>query len=280
MSLKDILTIIISAEADAPAIAMAEQLAAAHDAHLAAAFLTALPDEPLAYEPTVVAGVWAELLARARSQAAAERARVDARLLQSGRPVEMRTAEALARDLGRVAAVHARYADLAVLTRPAAGESADMRSDLIEGVLFHAGRPALIVPPDWSGGSIGRNIVIAWDASREATRAVADARPFLEKCAKATILTIDAKPKAFGHGEAPGANIAAHLSRLGIAVTVRNADSLSRPIGKAIIEETTTLVGDLLVMGAYRHSRLQERLFGGATRELLEHARIPLLLAH
>jgi nucleotide-binding universal stress UspA family protein len=280
MGLKDILTIVISASADAPAIAMAEQLAKAHDSHLSAAFLTALPDEPLAYEPTVVAGVWAELLARARSQTAAERARLDARFALSGRPVEIRTAEALARDLGRVAAVHARYSDLAVMTRPSPGESADMRSELIEGVLFHAGRPTLIAPPDWSGGEFGRNVVIAWDASREATRAVADARPFLEKCQKVTILTIDAKPKAFGHGEAPGANIAAHLSRLGIAVTVRNADSMGRSVGKAIIDETSSLVGDLLVMGAYRHSRLQERLFGGATRELLEHAKVPILLAH
>jgi nucleotide-binding universal stress UspA family protein len=280
MGLTDILTIVIGADADQPAIAMAEHLAQAHDAHLAAAFLTALPDEPLAYEPTVVAGVWAELLARARGQAEADRTRVEWRLKQAGRPVEIRMAEALSRDLGRVAAVHARYADLAVLTRPTAGDNADMRNELIEGVLFHAGRPVLIAPQEWAGGAIGRNIVIAWDASREATRAVADARPFLEKCQKATILTIDAKPKAFGHGEAPGANIAAHLSRLGISVTVRNADSMGRTIGKAMMDETIGLVGDLLVMGAYRHSRLQERLFGGATRELLEHAKVPVLLSH
>src|SRR6185312_7258878 len=115
MSWKDILVIVSDATADEPAMALGEALAKQCDAHLAAAFLTALPDEPLAYEPTVVAGVWAELLGRARSEAESERKKVETRLKAVGRECELRTAEALSRDLGRVAAVHARYADVAVL---------------------------------------------------------------------------------------------------------------------------------------------------------------------
>src|SRR6185369_14212232 len=99
MSWKDILVIVSDATADEPAMALGEALAKQSNAHLAAAFLTPLPDEPLAYEPTVVAGVWAELLGRARSDAEAERRKVEARLQRSGVPCELRSAEALSRDL-------------------------------------------------------------------------------------------------------------------------------------------------------------------------------------
>lgn len=281
MSWKDVLVIVSEAEGDEPALALGEALAKqCSDCHLAAAFLTPLPDEPLAYEPTVVAGVWAELLGRARQEAESERKKVEARLGQSGKPFELRTAEALSRDLGRVAAVHARYADVAVMTRPSDGPGADLREEVIEGVLFHSGRPALIVPPGWTGSAIGKRIVVAWDASREATRALSEADDILEFAEAVTVLTVDAKPKMFGHGDQPGANIAAHLTRRGLPAEVRNVDSMGRSASLAILDEATALGADLVVMGGYAHSRLRELVFGGATRELLRTATVPLLMAH
>lgn len=279
MGFKDILALVLNAEEDEAAIAAAEALAERFDAHLAATFLTALPDEPLAYEPSVVAGVWAELLTRARVAATAERAKVEQRLAGLVRRCELRTAEALARDLGRVAAVHARYADLAVLRRPDS-DGRDPRHEVAEGVLFHSGRPALIVPPGWAGGSIGRRPIIAWDASREATRALSDAQPLMAGAEHVTVLTIDARPKAFGHGDIPGANIAAHLNRRGLATTVVNVDGLGRPAAEVIAQQAQDLGADLIVMGAYGTARLRELLFGGATRDLLETATSPLFMAH
>jgi nucleotide-binding universal stress UspA family protein len=279
MSLKDILAIVLDADADEPAIAMAQHLASKEGAHLSAAFLTALPDEPLAYEPTVVAGVWAELLNRARAQAGEQREKVEARLRASGLKYELRTVEALGRDLGRVAAVHARYSDLAVMARPRDEEGSGLRLDMIEGVLFHSGRPVLVAPPDWNG-ALGKTVAIAWDASREATRALAEARPFLAACAQAVVLTVDAKPKAFGHGDQPGLNIAAHLERRGVKVRVDNLDSGGRSVSEALCDAAVNAGADLMVMGAYAHSRLREMVFGGATRDLLETAPVPLLMAH
>lgn len=281
MSWKDILVIVSDAEADEPALALGEALAnQCTDCHLAAAFLTPLPDEPLAYEPTVVAGVWAELLGRARQEAEAERKRVEARLSRSAKSYDLRNAEALSRDLGRVAAVHARYADVAIMTRPSEGVGAELREEIIEGVLFHSGRPALVVPPGWSGTGIGKRVVVAWDASREATRALSEADDILEFAEAVTVLTVDAKPKMFGHGDQPGANITAHLSRRGLPAEVRNVDSMGRSASLAILEEATALGADLVVMGGYAHSRLRELVFGGATRELLRTATVPLLMAH
>lgn len=280
MSWKDVLAIVSDAEADSAAIALAETTANLFDAHLACAYLTALPDEPLAYEPTVVAGVWAEMLGRARAEAEAGRKKVETKLNALERPCEMRGAEALARDLGRVAAVHARYADVAVMTRPPEDSAVDGREEVIEGVLFYSGRPVLIAPPGWTGDTIGKRVVVAWDASREATRALSEARPFLERADEAIVVTVDAKPKMFGHGDQPGLNIAAHLSRRGLSTKVRNADSLGRAPSQVLLEECQALQADLLVMGAYAHSRLREMVFGGATRDLLRAANIPILMAH
>ena len=280
MSWKDILVVAAEAEGDAPALALAQAVAQQHGAHLCAAFLTALPDEPLAYEPTVVAGVWAELLGRARSDAEAERRKVAQRLEAMGRPCDLLTAEALSRDLGRVAAVHARYADLTVLTRPVEGVGGDLREEVIEGVLFHSGRPALVAPPGWNGTSIGKRVLVAWDASREATRALSEADPLLDKAEQVIVLTVDAKPKMFGHGDQPGANIAAHLKRRGCKAEVRNVDGMGRTAAQAIMAEAASLGADVVVMGGYAHSRLRQWVFGGATRDLLRAATLPLLLAH
>ncbi len=276
MTIKDILAIVMDADGGETAISVGEALRTKAGAHLACAFLTALPDEPLAYEPTVVAGVWAELLGRARAESEAARAAVEHRL---GAGVELRTAEALARDLGRVAAVHARYADLVVLTRPTES-GGELAEEVIEGVLFHSGRPALIVPPDWRGAAPGARVAIAWDASREATRAVSEAAALMDGADRVAVITVDAKPRLFGHGDQPGQNIAAHLARRGYDVEVRNVDSMGRPVSDAIIGEAQAFGADLLVLGAYGHSRLRERMFGGATRDLMRGCPLPMLMAH
>lgn len=281
MSWKDILVIVADAEADESAIALGEAVASqCGDCSLAAAFLTPLPDEPLAYEPTVVAGVWAELLGRARQEAQAERAKVEVRLKKAGRPFELRDAEALSRDLGRVAAVHARYADVAIMARPADGPGSELREEIIEGVLFHSGRPALIAPPGWKGDSVGKRVVVAWDASREATRALSEAQAILSGADQVTVVTVDAKPKMFGHGDQPGTQIAAHLSRRRLKTEVRNVDGMGRAPALAILEEAAALNADLVVMGGYAHSRLRDLVFGGATKDMLRAATVPVLLAH
>jgi nucleotide-binding universal stress UspA family protein len=280
MSWKDVLAIVAEAEMDEPALALAGALAQRFDASLAAAFLTPLPDEPLAYEPTVVAGVWAELLGRARAQAETERLKFVERLKQLDRPCDLRVAEALSRDLGRVAAVHARYADISVIARPLEGAVGDVREELIEGILFHAGRAVIVAPPEWKAGTLGKRIIVAWDASREATRALAESQPLMDGAEKIVVITIDAKPRTFGHGDLPGANIAAHLHRRGLNVEVRNVDGLGRSAAETILEQARVESADLVVMGGYAHSRLREMVFGGATRDLLRTSTVPLLMAH
>lgn len=281
MSFKDILAFVVSLEADEPALAAALSLAQRFDACLSAVQLTPLPEEPLAYDPTVVAGIWAQLLGAAREEAQREYQRLQSRIQSAPGHHQARSAEAYQRELGRIAAVHARYADLAVMSRPHHEILRSVRLEMIEGVLLHSGRPTLIIPPDWPPAQpIGQRPLIAWDASREATRALADAADFLGSCAEAVVVTVDARPKTFGHGPNPGANIAAHLERRGIDVVVHNLVSDSESTAGALLAAARENGADLIIMGAYGQSRLMELMFGGATREVLIHAQIPLLLAH
>jgi len=147
-------------------------------------------------------------------------------------------------------------------------------------VLFYSGRPVLVVPPDWATGPIGKRPLLAWDASREATRALSEADWLIQDSENVTVLTIDAKSKAFGHGAQPGENIAAHLRRRGLNATVVNVAAGGRTPGQTLQEEGAKIGADLMIMGGYHHARLREMVFGGATREMLSIAKVPLLLAH
>jgi nucleotide-binding universal stress UspA family protein len=176
--------------------------------------------------------------------------------------------------------VYARYADLPIMTRPTQEDAHDARLDLIEGVLFHSGRPVLVMPPGWNGQSIGKRALLAWDASREATRALSEADWLIEGAEQVTVVTIDAKPKTFGHSEAPGALIAAHLKRRGLPVEIRNIEGAGRPAAEALLDEAAKQNADLIIMGGYAHARLRAMMFGGATRDMLNAATVPLLMAH
>lgn len=281
MSFKDILAFVVSLEADRAALSAAEALAQRFGAYLTAVQIVPLPEEPLAYEPSVVAGVWAHLLGAAREEAQSEHARLEAHLQTLAVANQARSVEAQQRDLGRVAALHARYADLAIMSRPDEEILRAVRFEMAEGVLLHSGRPALIIPPNWpTGRAIGRRPMIAWDASREATRALTEGASFLDCCEQAIVVTVDARPKTFGHGPHPGANIAAHLERRGVDVVVNNLATDSEGVAGALLDAARENGCDLIIMGAYGQSRLVELMFGGATRDVLIRAHTPLLLVH
>jgi nucleotide-binding universal stress UspA family protein len=123
-------------------------------------------------------------------------------------------------------------------------------------------------------------MLIAWNASVEATHAVAAAMPLLRSASDVAVATVDAKPTRSGHGEAPGHEVAAHLARHGMRVAVRNVDSAGRSESKALLDDALAFDADVIVMGAYGHSRAREFLFGGVTRDLLATSPIPLLMAH
>jgi nucleotide-binding universal stress UspA family protein len=148
-----------------------------------------------------------------------------------------------------------------------------------ERLLMASGVPVLIIPDGWKSATIGNNILVGWNASREARRAIADAMPFLSAAQSVTVLVVDPARRARGHGEEPGADIALYLARHGAHVDVEQATSDRSPIGEVILSRAVDRGVDLIVIGAYSHARWAEIIFGGVTRTLLTQMPIPVLVS-
>lgn len=271
MAPKDILALLTSPTQESVFNAC-EHLAKRWDSHVAALYLSRLP-EPLAGEP-YSSGLWAQLLTEIRAAAALDRGKIEHRLAAMEARTEFREAEIMSANAELVAAQHAMHADITVMERPdpAFGEWA------FEGALFKSGRPVLLMPPKWKGKTIGKRVMVAWRAKREAARALADAECFLDGAEQVTVVTADATPD--GYGEGPGQDISAHLAHRGLTVELRNVDGFGRPAEDVLHAEATALQADLIVMGGYGHSRMREFVFGGVTRALSRTSTIPLLMSH
>ncbi len=147
-----------------------------------------------------------------------------------------------------------------------------------EALLLATGVPLILLPEKWDSSSI-EHVVLAWNASREARRAIADALPLLVEAKSVTILTVDAESNP-RHGEEPGADIAHYLSRHNVNVVVKQTSSHGQPVASAILQYAREHAADLVVIGAYSRPRTAEMIFGGVTRSLLHEAAVPLLIAH
>jgi nucleotide-binding universal stress UspA family protein len=182
---------------------------------------------------------------------------------------------------GEMAILHARYADVTIVGQPDP-ESDDLgsASDLPERVALGAGRPVLVVPYAGSFSTVGQRVLVAWNAGREATRAVNDALPLLEGAAKVTVLAINPRGGLHGHGEVPSADLALHLARHGVRAEASSLKSEDVDVGALLLSQAADLGADMIVMGAYGHSRLRELALGGATREILRSMTVPVLLSH
>lgn len=273
----DVLVPAFTLDADEAALRLGAELAERHGGAAAALIVGVWLGSEYASTQRPLSEALADLLAGAKSAAAKERARL-ADWIERHRPeLEMRDVSvesAAARD---EIVAHARMADLVVLARAQAFERA--RRELVEDVLFKSGRPLLLLP-EGSPVRTWRRVLVAWNASAPAVRAVAAAAPFLNAAAHVRIVTVDAVPSVAGHGEPPGAELAAYLARRGVSAELCNLDGLGREHAQRIEEAALDLDADLIVMGAYGHSRTREFVLGGVTRSLLAASRFPLLLAH
>lgn len=275
---KDILVIATSVR-DQSAFRAASHLAQQHGATVRGVFLTIIPEIGVA-DPGLSASYIAQIIADARAHGAKEREQLTSALKALPSPIALDGVEALYGATGETAALLARHADLSVLPMPGETSAGEPRRIVFERVLFGSGRPVLLVPDTWNAEHVGSNVLIGWNASKEAARALGDARPlFVEGC-RVRVATVDARPTAFGHGDAPGADIALHLSRAGLRVDVKNLDGMGRSAAQAIADEARDMNADLIVIGGYGHARLQQIVFGGVTRQLTASSPIPLFLSH
>jgi nucleotide-binding universal stress UspA family protein len=173
----------------------------------------------------------------------------------------------------------ARYADLVIAGQPEEGDEGALRG-LGEELALSAGRPVLFVPYAGKVADVGRRVLIAWDAGREAARAVTDALPFLQRAEAVEVTAFDPERLARRHGEEPGADIGLFLARHGVKVSVARQTGAGYEIGAQILTRAADTAADLIVMGAYGHSRVRELVLGGVTRTLLGAMTVPVLMSH
>ncbi|MDJ0685927.1 MAG: universal stress protein [Alphaproteobacteria bacterium] len=173
-----------------------------------------------------------------------------------------------------------RLADLIVIGQEGPeGESA-YYEEAPDRVVLEAGRPVLIAPHIGVSGTVGKRVMIAWNDSREAARAVSDALPFLKKAEHVDVLTINPEPAPEGEADIPGADIGRYLSEHGVSANVSRTVTDSASVHDTLLNHAADTKADLIVMGGYGHSRLREFVLGGVTRSILREMTAPVLMAH
>jgi nucleotide-binding universal stress UspA family protein len=182
-------------------------------------------------------------------------------------------------NLAAVVMDHGRSADLIIAGQTDPDWDLSPLMDFPERLALESGRPVLVVPYAGRYSEVGRNVVIAWKAGRESARAVFDTLPILTHAEKVQILEVKER-RDNGTSLAPDTTIAASLARHGIKPTVRTSMAADLSVGDEILSRLADAGADLLVMGAYGHSRMRELVFGGATRHIARHMTVPTLFSH
>jgi nucleotide-binding universal stress UspA family protein len=286
MTIRMIIAALDGGNGDGEALAASFALAVSLGAHVEGLFARLPASEAIPMIGEGMTGVLVERLMEdaerdweGRAQAARrtfDAAREAAAIVLADTPPEDRPrASASFRDVeGRedwVITRRAPLADLIVFARPAVAGDSPRLVMALEAALLGGGRPVLVVPPGWTRGPLGRRIAVAWNASREAARAVTGALPLLAGAEAVHVLTGVEDEVEAGTAEA----LVGYLAWHGIA-----ASPVAIAGGGAILSGAAGVGADLLVMGAYGHSRLREFILGGATRHVLAEAKLPVLAAH
>lgn len=278
MALKDLLVHVDNSKANAGRVDAALRLAAAHDAHLTGLYVA--PDQSVmpAYTEAHIPGDILEEQRRVALEKAeeAKKAFKDA-ADRAGVTTEWRLVEG---GLTRTLSLHARYVDLLILGQANPSDQLSVSQGVVEQVLLDVGRPVLLIPYIGAPDSIGERVLLAWDASREAMRAMHDAMALLERAESVRVLSINPRKGPAGDGDLPGADISLHLARHQVKAEAAHIESEDISVGEMLLSRASDQSADLIVMGAYGHSRYRELVLGGATREILESMTVPVLMSH
>lgn len=280
MTIKTIAVSLVDIERQDAVMSAAFSLAAAHDAHLLGVYVV-----PSANVITVPASFGAMSADMNNSQHFEDRLDdVKARFEDAARKHDVRAEWRRADgDTGLLASAmlkHAAYADLIVTGQVNDNTSNTIEPDFVERLLLESGRPVLVIPNMGKFKSVGTNVIVGWNATREAMRAAFDAIPVMKNAKRVELLWANARDEPEVAGDLPGAELAAVLARHDIKVFARSISATGLAPADALLNEAADNGADLIVIGAYGHSRLREFVFGGVTRSLLQNMTAPVLMSH
>jgi len=279
MALKDLLVVVDDTPASAARIGVAAQLAARNDGHLTGLYAVT----PIMLPGYIEAELPEEVRGNQRRFAEEQAAKAEALFNDVARRHGLTDRSEWRRVHGNptdAAALHGRYADLVVVGQVDPRRDRDRPVVLPQDLVFECGRPLLVVPYAGTFATVGERVLVGWNGSREAARAVADALPVLTGARRVVVMAVNPKSGPAGIGDEPGADIAKHLSRHGCRVEASHISTDQVEPGDTMLNTVADESCDLIVMGAYGRSRLREQVLGGMTRYMLQHMTVPVLLSH
>lgn len=279
MALKDLMVVVDDSAASAARIDVAAQLALRDDGHLAALYCVASLTLPGYIEAEIPEEVRANQRRYAHEQAEKAEALFNDAMRRHGL-TDRSEWRAVHAPLAEAAALHGRYADLVVVGQLDPQRERDRPVVHPEDLVFDCGRPILVVPYAGRFATVGERILVGWNASREAARAVGDAMPLLTQAKRVVVMAVNPRSGRGGIGDEPGADIARHLSRHDVRVEAAHISTREVEPGDTMLNAVSDESCDLVVMGAYGRSRLRETVLGGMTRYMLQHMTVPVLLSH
>jgi len=279
MTYKTLLTVLTDTRwSDAP-LKQAAALASAYDGHAEALCLGVDRTQTGYYYAGASALVLQETLNRARSEAAEILQHANEVLGASGALWSAEDGVAQIADLGRHIAFRARFADLTVLPRPYGKDKGPELEAVVEAALFEGRTPVLVVPDDYQAKADFNSIVVGWNDSLEAMTAIRQALPLLKAAGLVRIVIID--PPSHGPDRSdPGGMLSQMLARHGVKCEIDVLSKSMNRVSDVMNRHINDIGADLLVMGAYGHSRFREAILGGATRNMLEQSLVPVFMAH
>lgn len=279
MSYNSLFTVLTDDDLVDETLSHAVALAAAHNAHLDVMCLGVDRTQTGFYYAGASAIVLQETITRANEEAEAIKVRAKDILQQSDLRWGVESGVAQLADLGRHVAARARFSDLVILPKPyGEGRGAELEP-VTEAALFEGHTPTMILPEGSAPVPHPKRILVGWNESIEALSATRAALPVLKQADAVHVVVID--PPAHGPSRSdPGGLLSQYLARHEVTVEIDVLSKTLPRVSDVLARHATDMNADLMVMGAYGHSRFREAIFGGATRNMLEQTTLPVLMAH
>ncbi|MDA7964767.1 universal stress protein [Ruegeria sp.] len=279
MAYNSLLTVMTETSLAKPALAQMIALAETLDAHAEALCLGVDRSQTGYYYAGANALVLQETLSRANAEADETLAFAEDILRRSNARWSAESGVAQIADIGRHVARRAMFSDLVILPRPYGKDREAEAEPIVEAAMFEGHAPVLLVPDDGQPLTRPRNILIGWNESPEAMRAIRCALPFLTQADLVRIVVID-PPRHGPDRSDPGGMLSQLLARHGVKCEIDVLSKTMTRVSDILNRHATDTDTDMIVMGAYGHSRFREAILGGATRNMLEKSSVPVFLAH
>ena len=279
MSFKTIFTALSQDSLAKPMLAHADTMARTYDAHLEALCLGVDRSQTGYYYAGANAMILQEVIEKASDEGLALKALTEAELGHTELRWSCDHGVAQLPDIGRHVAARARFADIAVLPTPYGEDRGQEQEALVEACLFEARVPVLVVPEKRPPSGPYETVIIGWNESDEALGAIRAALPILRQAKNVHVVVID-PPKHGPNRSDPGGLLSVWLARHDVHVEIDVLSKTMPRVSDVLLRHASDLGADLIVMGAYGHSRFREAILGGATRYMLEQSKLPVLMAH